>query len=520
MKKNFKLFLLLFITLCTVVFINLRVDRSSFTYRVINNDIISYYAYLPAYFIYDDITLKFKDNDPQYFGDKFWADTLANGNYLIRTSMGMSFMYFPFFIGAHSYVKLVGGDANGFSTPYWVGLIISSVFFLLLGLYYLYRFLNFYFSEWASFLSVLLIFFSTNLIAFSTIDAAMSHVFSFSLFSIVLFTTFNWYKTASWKVALLLGFVVGLILLIRPTNIVLLLFVFFMGVTDKATLEARIRFFFKSYLQIGFIALVIFLMWVPQFLYWHTISGKYIINSYDSSGGSFFFNNPQIINQLFHFRKGLLIYTPVLFFAFMGIVLLYFRQRVLFWATLVFVMANIYLLSCWWAWWFGGGFGARGYIDSFPIMAIGLASIIQYLLARGIFLKMVFGAIVSFLIFLNLFQTYQYYKGWIHFVGMTKESYFASFLKFNPPKDYYDNLIIPNYSNAKKGIYFQNEKSVKQSFEENSEEMKLKIFEDEIRNNPVWMEAEAKKAKDKGISIDSMIRIDARWLLSKDNEKD
>lgn len=519
MMKNRNLFILLLVILMTVVFVNTKIDRTTFTFRVINNDIISYYAYLPAYFIYEDVTLKFKEKDQKYFGDKFWADTIANGNYLIRTSMGMSFMYFPFFAITHAYTLLAGGDASGYSMAYHISLIVASIVYLMFGVFFLFKFLRKYFSEWTSLLTCFLIVLATNLFEFVTIDAAMSHSFSFSLISVLLYLTDTWYKGITWKKSIFLGFLVGLVTLVRPTNALIILVIAFIGITDFESLSARIKFYWANYLQLLLVVSMSFIVWIPQFVYWHEVTGSYIYNSYDNTGSSFFFTNPQIINQLFSFRKGLLVYTPVLTLAFIGIFILYFKHRQLFWATFIFTLVNIYLLSCWWAWWFGGGFGSRGYIDSYPIMAIGMAATIQLVLKRGILFKFVFFMLSAAFTFLNLFQTYQYFKGSIHFVGMTKEAYFANFLKVYPTTEFYENLVIPNYENAKKGIYFQDEKSKKQTFEEHSDDTKLKLFEDAIRNNPVWMEEETKKALKKGISLDSMVRMDARWLLKKDNEK-
>lgn len=65
--------------------------------RVINFDIISYYAYLPATFIYKDISLKFIDDKLGEYREKSWPNTTDEGNYVIKTSMGLSFLYSPFF---------------------------------------------------------------------------------------------------------------------------------------------------------------------------------------------------------------------------------------------------------------------------------------------------------------------------------------------------------------------------------------------------------------------------------------
>ena len=66
---------------------------------LINWDITSYYAYLPAYFIHDDLTLSFTDNDSINYSAKhqFWPEIAPNGGKVIKTTMGLSFLYAPFF---------------------------------------------------------------------------------------------------------------------------------------------------------------------------------------------------------------------------------------------------------------------------------------------------------------------------------------------------------------------------------------------------------------------------------------
>jgi hypothetical protein len=67
---------------------------------VIKWDVISYYAYLPATFIYGDATLGFLDNPPEDFvnDNKFWYYTMDDGSRVIRTSMGLSILYSPVFV--------------------------------------------------------------------------------------------------------------------------------------------------------------------------------------------------------------------------------------------------------------------------------------------------------------------------------------------------------------------------------------------------------------------------------------
>ena len=66
--------------------------------RVIENDVIIYYGYLPATFIYQDISLRFIGNYPGEKHFVFWAKKLPNGNRVFKMTMGVSMMISPFFL--------------------------------------------------------------------------------------------------------------------------------------------------------------------------------------------------------------------------------------------------------------------------------------------------------------------------------------------------------------------------------------------------------------------------------------
>src|ERR1035437_2022843 len=105
--------------------------------RVIEWDIHWYYGYLPATFIYHDIQLKKSDysyGDNHYY---FWTVTAPNGKRVIKTTMGLAVLYAPFFFTAHCYSLLTDYPANGFSEPYKIFLLLSAIFYLLIGLDFL-----------------------------------------------------------------------------------------------------------------------------------------------------------------------------------------------------------------------------------------------------------------------------------------------------------------------------------------------------------------------------------------------
>ena len=66
---------------------------------LINWDVTSYYSYLPALFIYKDLKFHFLEKKSKINFEakhQFWPETAPNGNKVIKTTMGMSVLYFPF----------------------------------------------------------------------------------------------------------------------------------------------------------------------------------------------------------------------------------------------------------------------------------------------------------------------------------------------------------------------------------------------------------------------------------------
>jgi asparagine N-glycosylation enzyme membrane subunit Stt3 len=81
---------------------------------------------------------------------------------------------------------------------------------------------------------------------------------------------------------------------------------------------------------------------------------------------------------LFSVRKGLFFWSPALLFAAAGFCLLknYKRDYVL--STFVFMALNVYIISSWGTWSYGGSFGHRAFVESIAVFAFGYASMLQW----------------------------------------------------------------------------------------------------------------------------------------------
>ena len=419
--------------------------------KVIQWDIKNYYAYLPAVFIYGDHTLSFTRTDPEFFGDKFWPIPTPTGELAVVTSMGLAMLYLPFFLLGHLTAMLTGAEMNGFSPPYAFFLVISSLFYVIMGLFALRKVLLRYFSDSITALTLLALFFGTNLFFYTAHEGPMSHAYNFALFSFFILLTIRWYDKPNLRFSLLLGLNAGLVVLVRPTNIVLLVFFLLYDVKSFAELKQRFFFLAEKYSLILLMASAALLVWLPQMLYWKSVAGQWLYYSY-KEGEGFFFNNPQIIRGLFSYRKGWLLYTPLMVLALSGIALLWKYQRKFFWAILVFTLLNVYVVLSWWSWWYGGGYGQRAFIESYALLSIPFAALIY---ASGRWKKSVQGLLVLLIFLLmvhGIFQTAQYHYGAIHWDSMNKTTYWASFGRVKPLPGFYEAISPPDYNLARKGI--------------------------------------------------------------------
>jgi hypothetical protein len=382
--------------------------------------------------------------------NRVWGQKLENGNYVIKVSMGLAILYTPFFLMGHVIATISSYPADGYSVPYAAALILSSLFYFLLGLIILRKFLMRYFSDLAVAVVLLVLSLGTNITIYLTLVPAFSHAYSIFLFSAFLLLTDNWYRKQTVSTSILLGLTTGIIMLIRPTNGIILFVFMLWNIEQPRDILLRFRFFLKQWSKLLLIAVCLFLVWVPQFTYWKMITGYFYYYTYGEEG--FFFLQPKIAKVLFSFRKGWLLYTPAMAVALLGFRHLFLYYRKFFWGIIIFFILNLYLISSWWCWWYGGSYGHRAFIDSYPIMAIPLAAIIQFYLQKTLKQKIVVMSFAALFILHNLFQTVKFTNTAIHWDSMSKLAYFETFWKLRPTTLFFDLLEPTDAESALKGL--------------------------------------------------------------------
>jgi hypothetical protein len=407
--------------------------------RLITGDGKGYYAYLPALFIYQDPQFNFiksyekKYYTPESFYDfkKGVGDTSVNKYY-----SGTALLVSPFFMAAHVYTKATGGDADGYSSKYQYAVLFAALFYLGLGLWWLYLFLrHMSFSFASSIGAALLLAFGTNLFHYTIREPMMSHVYSFALIcGFVLFTR-RWFQGGNSLNLILMAVLLGLIIAVRPSNLIILGILPFLAGSWQVLKGGFVRMFNKPLVLVGAVLLFFIPFGIQSFL-WHWQTGQWYVYSYGGEG--FHFDKPHIYESLFSYRKGWFLWTPV---AFLGITGLFWFLRDNSWRfywAMGFFLIVAYVLSSWWQWYYGMSFGNRAFIDFLFLPAIGIGLWFYHLRKPSFLIGFV--AICACLLLVNQVQAYQHRKYILRWDMMTRSDYWRVFMRTG---EEYEGLFWP-----------------------------------------------------------------------------
>ncbi len=417
---------------------------------VMRSDMFEYYAYLPATIIYQDWDFDFIYSTPGDSGREIPLFRAPNGGLVLKMTMGVAILQAPFFVLGHLTALANQSNANGYSWEYHFFIAMSFLFYGIISIFLQRKLLLKYFTEGAVSLTLIAVFLGTNVFFYISSEGAMSHVYSFFLFTVFVSQSLKWMKNYNWKNAIFTGLSFGLIVLIRPVNGVILFIPLLFGVRFFAEFMVRLKDVFSHPKQVILVLLSMALVVFPQLLYWHYTTGEWVYYSYTDQG--FFFNDPRIMDGFFGFRKGWLVYTPMAVFSIFGFIAIWFSKeaRKFKLAIPIYLAIHIYITYSWWCWWYGGGFSSRPMVESMAILSIPMAALFTVLLSKK-YLAIFITLLVALLIGLNQFQTYQYREGILHYDGMNKATYKLIWGKTIYPPGYVESLSHPDYDAAIRG---------------------------------------------------------------------
>lgn len=392
----------------------------------IRADAVGYYIYLPAVLLDHDATLT-RTLERSFKRDARPSDlTRAGSGWLDKHQTGEAIMLVPFFAAGQLLALATGARRDGFSWPYQATAAAGGFLYGLLGLAVLGSALLRWFDPRTVAATLLAVTFGSNLFHYATYDAVYSHVFSFALAAVVLRTTLALVERPRLASAALLGTSLSLATAIRPTDLVLTIFPVLVGVHGLGDLRNRIRSLWRGRVLAAAGAVSFLLPLVPQLLYWHTVTGRFLINAY---GGSPRLDllHPHLLDVAFSVRKGLFFWTPLLLLAVAGVPLLRRFAPPLFLPTVVFLTVDFWVVASWTQWWYGGSFGQRAFVNALPIYALGLAALLEW--ARTAAARWVIQGAVVLTSFLAAHAMAEYWLGNIPYDQTTWPLYLHSFAK-------------------------------------------------------------------------------------------
>jgi len=401
--------------------------------NVLGWDILAYYIYLPFTFIHGDpgisdqsvVQYIFETYNPS--GTFYQAYPLPNGNWSPMYTLGFAILYFPFFLIGHVWALLSDYPADGFSYPYQFAISNGLMTYIIGGIFVFRKFLLEFFTDKITLFVLLFMLLGTTFYHEALVGECGPHSILFTGLAIILYLNQKWHKKPTTKTAFILGLVSGLVILSRASTIFIAIFPVLWNVYDKESLLAKIRFLFEKRKQIfiGIIGLGIFPL--IQIIYWKLITGEFLFNTYQVTPG-FNWTNPQFMKVLFSYKKGWMLYTPMISFVILGLYFIYKYNKKIAASVILFFAVYLYVISSWGTWWGGGGFGARYFVESYAVLGLPLGYLI-YGISTIRWAKWLFYPLAFSFLFLNLFQTWQF-NNWI-FDGytMTKEYYWKVFMK-------------------------------------------------------------------------------------------
>lgn len=414
-------------------FYTLLSKKDDHEWQAINgSDGIGYYAYLPATFIYHDVSFKFIDSLSGKYPNLAYARNcgfcnLFDGKGVGKYFAGEAVLLTPFFLVAHLASGSEQHPADGYSHFYMVAITLAAVCYLLLGLWSTRNLLRrFGIKDGIIAIVLICIFFGSNLYYYALHAPLMTHVYSFGLISCFFLQLHMLIEKHSNKRVLLLSVLLALIMLVRPINILVLLALpFFAG--SIISLKTFFAELFSHPKTIILAVLIYFAIIFIQLLYYYLQCGHWLVYAYNNEG--FNFAHPMFFSCLFSYSNGFFLYAPVLFVAAFGMFTLLPKYIFRFVSFLILFCAIVWVISSWGAWTYGGAFGMRPLVEYISLFALLLGLLLQKISLKRFLLPVFSFLLLLPLVLLCQFQTWQYLNGMIAFDHMTKENYWMVFLE-------------------------------------------------------------------------------------------
>lgn len=334
---------------------------------VLSSDAGGYYAYLPAFFIYDF------HEPPAYVEYDRAGFGYINGQLASKYPVGTAIAQSPFFLVAHA----VAENKNGYSPPYHVAVRIAGIVYAFFGLVCCFFIFRRRTNSWLSLVLCLFMFFATHLDYYTLREPGYSHVVSFFAIALLLLLIDPQRKrtAARWWLVLPL---IALIVLIRPVNGLVLLPLLFWNGPLRAQGRRVVEAVRENKTAVLFSLSISAALLSVQLLYNLHASGSFAGRLYPGESFTNCFT-PRFDVVLFGTSSGLLLYTPVFVLLLGAIVYAAIRDFKSYGVYAIATLLSLYVYAAWSAPELGCSFSHRAQVDVLVIWFLPFVSLVQRL---------------------------------------------------------------------------------------------------------------------------------------------
>lgn len=353
-------------------------------------DAVEYWAHLRS--LYQDHDLDFA-NEFAHFGILERYDKIrptVTGHRRTIFSVGPALLWLPFYAAGDLVARAQGDVQDGYAPAHLRAVCLGSLVYGVAGLLLLHAVLASLVPRGGASVTVLLLQYATFLYWYVVHEPVMSHAGSFFCAALVLRTWWPGRHELSPARALAVGALIGVAATVRWQNAVLLLLPAASLLVGLRTTTAwwwagrieaaRLVAILAGKFALGGGVLLSFTLGVaPQLLAWKAIFGSFLLADPPHGRDFLRLDHPYLLETFFSSRHGLFYWTPLLWGAYVGLVLLWRRERLSAAMLGVPIALMTWVNVCSGDWWAGGSFSNRRFDSLLPLLAVGLALTLEAL---------------------------------------------------------------------------------------------------------------------------------------------
>lgn len=405
--NNFFRYFFVIFGICISIAFMLRVSTGIL---VVVSDGLSYYAHLRSALIDGDLDYanEYRDYNPYKHEVPDFTKTTQTNHVPNKYPIGPALLWSPFVLVAHVLTLFFNSlgfnlQPDGYSLLYQIAVGFASIFYGIIGLFFIYKTSLLYSESKTIQISILVYTLSSSLIAYLVFEPSMSHAVSLFAVSLFLWLCIRNVGNKNNYHYFFLGMASGLMLMMRYQNGLFMLFPFIELLIEIFESGFSFKRIYYSFIKGSIFISGIFLVMIPQFIVWNILYGKFFLNTYSSE--KFYFLSPKFLDVLFNLKFGLLSYTPIILLCLIGFIFFIKNNKKIGIILLSIFILQLYFISSWWSRELGASFGGRGFIECSPIFIFGLSSLITAMRK----LKLLLYSLFAMLILWNFGLLIQFY---------------------------------------------------------------------------------------------------------------